>query len=87
MMSRLQILILPITITLLIISCSRDDNIEKCDIDVDTYDFPFGIDYDNPEKYLVPGEQSDLKTSCLEEIRTAIGTPGNNIDGILSVCS
>ena len=86
-MSRLAIRILAIAIAILIYSCSRDDEIEKCDIDIDSFDFTFGIDYDNPASYLVPGEQSDLKTAYLEEIRTAIGTPTNDIDGVRSVCT
>jgi hypothetical protein len=76
-------------VQLLITSCSEDDITEtnrECLIDIDTIDFTFGIDYDNSEKYLIPGEESDLNNSYLEEIRDEIGTPGNRIDDILLVC-
>ena len=55
-------------------------------IDIDTIDFSFGIDYTDTLKYMVPGEQSNLNDIYLEEIRNAIGTPENSIEGILSVC-
>ena len=57
-----------------------------CDFDIDTLDFTFGIDYDHPEKYLVPGEQSDLSEENLGEVRSAIGTPNMDINGIMKVC-
>ena len=58
----------------------------KCSFNADTIDFTYGIDYDHPEKYLVPGEQSDLSANNLEIIRNAIGTPITDIVGILDVC-
>lgn len=57
-----------------------------CKFDVDTMDFTFGIDYDDPAKYLVPGEESDLSDDNLKIVRDAIGTPSANIDGIMQVC-
>ena len=48
---------------LLMGSCSKDSDIERskdCIIDIETIDFTFGIDYNNTNNYLVPGEQSDL---------------------------
>ena len=85
--SKLYILLITIPL-LLIVCCDKDetDTPEECNIDIDTIDFSFGIDYDNPEKYLVPGEESDLSDIYLEEIRNAVGTPGNSIDDILRVC-
>jgi len=60
---------------------------ENCNFDVDTLDFSFGIDYDSPEKYLVPGTQSNLSDTYLGEVRAALGgPPENNLNGILSVC-
>jgi len=64
----------------------NDNKIEKCEIDINSFDFSFGIDYDSPSKYLIPGEQSDLNNTYVEEIRTAIGTPAENINGVLSIC-
>jgi len=81
--------ILLIAIPLLFVSCSKDgvtDTLEECKIDIDTIDFTFGIDYSNPEKYLIPGEESDLEDTYLEEIRSNVGTPGDSIDDILLVC-
>ena len=57
-----------------------------CKFDVDTMDFTFGIDYDDPAKYLVSGEESDLSDDNLKIVRDAIGTPSANIDGIMQVC-
>ena len=83
------IFIILITIPLLLGSCSKNDvtdPIEECEIEIDSIDFTFGIEYASPEKYLIPGEESDLKDTYLEEIRNKVGTPENNIDDILSVC-
>ena len=63
---------------------TEDPNV--CKFDIDTMDFTFGIDYDHPEKYLLPGEQSDLSETYFEEVKSAIGTPAANIVGILKVC-
>lgn len=57
-----------------------------CNLDIDTLDFSFGIDYEDPDKYLTPGEQSDLNNTYFEEIKTAIGIPTNNFAGISQVC-
>lgn len=57
-----------------------------CEFDIDTIDFTFGIDYAHPDMYLIPGEESDLSNENLETVRSAIGTPGADIDGILQVC-
>lgn len=59
---------------------------EKCKLDMENYDPTFGIDYDNPEKYLVSGEKSDLNDTYVEEIRNAIGTPAKTIAGVSTVC-
>ena len=85
----LKTLILFTVILLLLVACSKDDGTDiskDCKIDIDTIDFSFGIDYNDPGKYLIPGEESDLNDIYLEEIQNAIGTPGNNIDDILLVC-
>ena len=71
-------------------SCNKDDDLTalpyECKYDIDTIDFTYGIDYANPDKYLIPGEQSDLSTKNLEQVRSAIGTPNADIDGVLKVC-
>lgn len=80
--------LLLITLILLITTCSRDDNENpnECDINIDSLDFTFDIDYSHPEIYLIPGEQSDLSAENLALVRNAIGIPSTDIDGILKVC-
>lgn len=59
---------------------------KECHINIDTLDFTFGITYDDAGKYLVPGEQSSLRGSYLEEVKSAIGVPSKSISGMLTVC-
>ena len=75
-----------IAVLLLFFSCKKKDTEEVCEINIDTIDFSFGIDYKNTHKYLIPGEESDLSEVYLVEIRNAVGIPGNSIDSILLVC-
>lgn len=85
----LRILLNIASISLLLISCTKESEEERskeCKIDIDTLDFTFGLDYSEPSHYLVPGEQSDVSDIYLEEVRTAIGTPANNIDDVLALC-
>ena len=49
-------------------------------------DFTFGINYSDPDRYLIPGEESDLSDTYLEEIRNALGNPENTLEDILQVC-
>lgn len=83
---------IPILLTilqLLLVVCSTDDDPEidkECKIDITIIDFSFGIDYNDLDKYLVPGEESDLNDIYLEEIRDAVGTPEDNIEDVLQVC-
>jgi len=88
----LRLLITPVLLIALLLffnSCDKEEDLEinsECNLDIDTLDFSFSIDYDDPEKYLAPGEQSDLKDSYFEEIRTVMGIPTHTIAGILQVC-
>jgi len=85
-----------IILILLIANCSRDENgnpdegkngnPDECNINVDSLDFTFGIDYNHPEKYLMPGSQSDLSNENYELVQNAIGIPSDDIDAILHVC-
>jgi hypothetical protein len=73
----------------LLTACAREDEPEvdkECKIDISGMDFTFGIDYRDTEQYLIPGEESDLSEAYLEEIRSAIGTPDDNIEDLLKVC-
>ncbi len=88
-MKAVRILILPTILQLFLVMCSTDKEAEtdrECHIDIATIDFTFGIDYNDLEKYLIPGEESDLKDIYLEEIRVAVGTPEDTIDDVLKVC-
>lgn len=73
----------------LLATCSTADEPEldkECKIEIDTIDFSFGMKYDQPDLYLIPGEESDLSDAYLEEIRDAVGTPRDTIEDILQVC-
>jgi hypothetical protein len=54
---------------------------------VENYDFSYGIDYDRPEKYLIPGEQSNLEDIYFEEIKTIIDPSEKNIVSIMTICN
>jgi hypothetical protein len=45
---------------------------------VTNYGFVFGIDYANPNLYLCPGEQSDLKDEYVNIVSSETGVPINN---------
>jgi hypothetical protein len=75
-------------LVLFIITCNKDKNEDpfECNFNIDTLDFTFGIDYDNPENYLIPGEQSDLSEEYSELLSNDIDTPVTDIEGVLQVC-
>ena len=78
---------------LIALSCKNSDNVldnnEKdypCNLNMENYDYSFGVQYDNSQLYLTPGTQSDLNDEYFEEIEIIIGTPSNTIPGIITVC-
>jgi len=74
---------------LFLVDCSRDNEPEidrECHIDISNHDFSFGIDHNDPVKYLTPGEQSNLSDTYRDEIREAVGNPEDTIAYILEVC-
>jgi len=83
-------IILLMLIPVLFGGCSKDP-VEKtgkeCLISIESIDFTFGIDYLSPDKYLLPGEQSDIDPSYLDEIRNKIGDPVDTMDFVLKVCA
>jgi len=84
-----RLLIVIVGIVLLVSSCSKNNDSEldkECKIDIDTIDFSFGILYDDPLEYLIPGEESDVSDLFHEEVRNGIGIPGDSIDDVLEVC-
>lgn len=79
---------------ILLCSCSDKKDIEEerqiplpCQLNMEVFDYSFGIDYDNPDKYLIPGEQSDLVSTYFAEIKSALGVPEKSISGIKTVCN
>jgi len=73
----------------LLLACKREqegDIIPDCDLDMEQYDFAFGIDYDQPEKYLIPGDMSEIDDTSWADIREEIKIDSLNLDGILTVC-
>lgn len=73
-----------------ILSCKIENNSSvtdnPCSLNMENYDYSYGIEYDKPELYLIPGEQSDLDDEYLEEIRNITGIPAKSITGIRTVC-
>jgi hypothetical protein len=59
---------------------------KECLINIDTIDFTFGIEYMHPEHYLVQGEQSEIDSLHLDEIRSSLGDPVESIAYVLEVC-
>lgn len=60
--------------------------LKECHLDIDTIDFSFGIDYDDPDQYLIPGEQSDLQDSFFVEVMEALDPLPAGRQGLLLVC-
>ena len=78
---------------LITFSCKNTNNVldnnkkdYPCNLNMENYDYSFGIEYDNRQLYLTPGTQSDLNNEYLEEIWRDIGTPEFSLPGILNVC-
>ena len=88
-MKALRIPILLTILPLFLLECSTDKDAEidkECHIDISIYDFTFGINYNDPGKYLIPGEQSNLNDIYKQEIQEAVGDPVDTIDYILELC-
>jgi len=69
---------------------NNDEENYPCNLNMENYDYSFGIEYDNQELYLTPGTQSDLDDKYLQEIRIALGIPEwtiHSVSGIMSVCN
>ena len=49
--------------------------------------FPVDIDYNNPEKYLIPGKQSTIDEKYLEEIKREILISKQDIEGVGKIFS
>jgi hypothetical protein len=70
-------------------ACSRNEEPaedQECHIDISLYDYTFGINHNDPGKYLIPGEQSDLCDNYCEEVREAIGEAEDSLAYILKLC-
>ena len=83
-------IILLFCISLLLLSCAKEDeppvDYSICNLDMENFDFTYGIDYSEPQKYLLPAEQSEINESLFQEIRDSIGTVPLNLTGVLKVC-
>lgn len=75
-------------ISQLLICCDLGDLFDTydCNVDIDTLDFTFGIDYSHPEVYLIPGEESSLSAENFEAVTTAVGNSVDDINDVLQVC-
>lgn len=70
-------------------SCNKkniQDEPIACKINIDSLDFTFQIDYQNPEQYLLPGEQSDLSEQYFDEVRIGLGDTLSDMEGVLLIC-
>jgi hypothetical protein len=89
-MRNISLSILLVVFPIILIGCSRDDEPEidrECHMDISMLDFTFGMDHDNPDAYLVPGEQSDLSEIYREEIQGVLGLPEDSMSFILDLCN
>ena len=78
--------LLMLCILSLFIRCQEDPGpYEHCNLDIENYDFTYGIDYSSPPKYLEPGEQSYLSPLYASIIHSDLGVVENNITGLLQV--
>ena len=58
----------------------------ECTFSADTMDWSFGIEFDKPDLYLIPGEQSDLSDSNFFDLHNALGDIESNLYDIQKVC-
>jgi len=79
------LVVICISAVLFCCSCNKEED-PSCSLDMDSFDYSFGIHYANPDLYLIPGEQSNLKDEYLEEIRLITGTPELTIEGMRKIC-
>ena len=74
----------------LLFSCVKNDepkiDYSICNLDMESFDSGYGIDYDTPEKYLLAGDQSEISQGLFQEIKDSIGSVPKNLTGVLKVC-
>jgi len=74
----------------LFFSCDKEKDpavdYAKCNLDMQGYDYTYGIDYSNPDQYLIPGEQSEMDDPLFGVIKDSIGVVPQSITGVLKVC-
>ena len=79
-------------------SCKNSNNVLSnndkedypCNLDMENYDYSFGIEYYNTDLYRTPGTQSVLDDEYLEEIRETLGISEysiHSISGIMAICN
>lgn len=83
-------LILFLFLIALLSGCVKDDEPQLdysiCNLDMDSFDLTYGIDYSSPEKYLLPGGQSEIDEALFREIRDSIGAVPQSLTGVLKIC-
>lgn len=64
-----------------------DNGSSECLIDMDTFDLAFGIDYSQPDLYLIPGQQSALSDSFFNIVHKDLGQIAEGMTGVKQVCN
>ncbi len=93
-----KFIFLLLIVLLITYSCKNSNNVLNnnneedyaCNLNMESYDYSFGIEYDNTELYLTPGTQSDLDNEYLIEIINTLGMSEYStlsISGIKMVCN
>lgn len=75
---------------ILLFGCVKNDEPDVdysiCNLDMEAFDSSYGIDYETPEKYLLPGDQSEISQTLYLEIKDSIGSVPHNMTGVLKIC-
>ncbi|MBT5427292.1 MAG: hypothetical protein HOK84_13915 [Bacteroidetes bacterium] len=83
-MKKLAVFFMLLAFSIFLSGCREKTS--HCPLDINEIDFTFGIDYDHPETYLIPGEQSDLSDENFELVRKSIDHLDDEFEEILRVC-
>lgn len=59
---------------------------DGCGMDMTAFDYSFGIDYENPDEYLIPGTQSDISSKYVDEVIASVGEVEYSIPYLKKVC-
>lgn len=93
MHSQSPIVWLFVSVSLLFLSCEfhgiedQEDQPASCSLNMDSLDFSFGIQYDQPELYLQQGEQSNISDSLFALVLDEIGLLTDTLSSIQTVAT